>query len=149
MSDFGRITLGLSAEAIAGYGTNHPWDPSDLLRCVRYCERAGISTDGLKRKMTGRSAQWDLLLPEWDHLVSLLRQEMETRDDGRAILTYIEMQRVLAGGTSCETCGGTGRGDECLKCNGTGRRCGGQCRAEDCHSGAALCITCAGRGWSA
>jgi hypothetical protein len=139
---------GLSAQAIAGSGTDHPWDPADLLRCVNYCQRTGITTDGLRRRMAGRSIAWDRLLPEWDHLVALLRHEMDTATDGRAPVTYREMKRVLAAGLKCPKCDGTGRGDPCEKCKGTGRRSGGKCRADHCYQGAALCPDCRGNGYT-
>lgn len=49
---------GLSAQAIAYGGRDHPWDPADLLRCVNYCERAGITVETLRRRMAGRSQAW-------------------------------------------------------------------------------------------
>jgi hypothetical protein len=145
---FGPNVMGLSAQAIAGGGRDHPWDPADLLRCVNYCERAGISTAALQSRMAGRSVQWDRLLPEWDHLVELLRHEMDTRDDRCAPRTYAEMKRVLDDGIACLVCDSTGRGKECIKCKGTGRRSGGRCRAENCYRGADLCPACDGRGYT-
>jgi hypothetical protein len=138
--------LGLSAQAIAGGGTDHPWDPSDLLRCINYCTERGISTDALRTRMAGRSTEWDRLIPEWDHLVALLRHEMDTRTDRTAPRTYAEMKRVLAGGVACADCDSTGRGTACTKCGGAGRRAGGRCRADNCYRGADFCKTCHGRG---
>ena len=69
------MELGLSAQAIAGSGSNHPHDPADLLRCVNYCD-GRLSTSDLRERMAGRSIYWDRLLPEWDNLVGLLRNEM-------------------------------------------------------------------------
>ena len=139
---------GLSAQAIAGGGRDHPYDPGDLLRCVRYCERAGITTEQLQKRMAGRSETWDRLLPEWDRLVEMLRHEMATRDDDRAPLTYIEMKILRAGGIKCSHCAGTGRGTVCPKCRGTGRRAGGRCRAERCARGAHPCDHCRGYGYT-
>ncbi|GAB3125797.1 hypothetical protein HNR05_000954 [Leifsonia psychrotolerans] len=138
---------GLSAQAIAGYGNNHPWDPSDMLRCVRYCE-GRLTTSDIRGRMAGRSKEWDRLLPEWDNLTELLREEMETRTDNNAPRTYREMKRVLADGIFCGTCDGTGRGATCMKCKGTGHRSGGRCRAKHCFSGADYCASCAGRGYT-
>lgn len=140
-------TLGLSASAIAFGGRDHPWDPSDLLRCLNYCN-GRLTTDELRARMTGRSPQWDRLLPEWDNLAKLLRHEMETRTDGNAPRTYREMKRVLADGIACTACDSTGRGTECAKCKGTGRRSGGRCRAEHCYRGADFCPTCQGYGYT-
>lgn len=148
MSWYPPLHLGLSAQAIAYPGAvpHHPWDPSDLLRCVRYCE-GRISTAELRKRMAGRSVEWDRLLPEWDSLVAMLRDEMETATDGRAPRTYHEMKRVLAGGFACSACGSTGRGQTCERCKGTGHRSGGTCRAPHCYRGAALCGVCHGRGY--
>ena len=139
---------GLSSQAIHGSGKDHPWDPSDLLRCMNYCADRGMSTESLRNRMAGRSRQWDLLLPEWDHLTALLRDEMETSTDGHAFRTYHEMRRVLANGINCEPCSGTGRGSECLKCKGTGYRNGGRCRAKNCLFGADTCTPCRGNGYT-
>jgi len=139
--------MGRSASAIAHGGTDYPHDPADLLRCVTYC-RGILSTDGLRKRMAGRSIYWDRLLPEWDNLASLLHDEMETRTDGRAPRTYVEMKRVLTNGIACTACDSTGRGAECPRCKGTGRRSGGRCRAEDCWGGADFCPTCRGRGFT-
>jgi hypothetical protein len=140
--------MGLSAQAIAGGGNNHPWDPSDLLRCVNYCQERAITTPQLRARMAGRSVEWDRLTPEWDNLVALLRHEMDTRTDGNAPRTYAEMKRVLADGIACADCSSTGRGAACVKCKGTGLRGGGRCRAAQCYRGADFCPTCRGRGYT-
>lgn len=140
--------MGLSAQAIAGSGIDHPWDPSDLRRCFQYCERVGLSTKDLQKRMAGRSATWDRLLPEWDRLVALLKNEMATRTDNTAPLTYIEMKVIRSGGDRCPDCQGSGRGDSCPKCKGTGHRSGGRCRAPMCARGAHPCGTCRGNGYT-
>lgn len=145
---YAHTQMGLSAQAIAGNGRHHPHDPSDLLRCVNYCESSLIGTANLRKRMAGRSPSWDRLLPEWDRLVELLRDEMDNGDGRTAPRTYNEMKRVLDNGTSCKTCDGTGRGSECAKCKGTGRRTGGTCRADHCYRGADSCPTCHGRGYT-
>jgi hypothetical protein len=141
------VEMGLSAQAIAGRGHDHPWDPSDLLRCVNYCE-GRLSTPELQARMAGRSIEWDRLLPEWDHLAELLRHEMDTRTDHKAPRTYAEMKRILAGVIACAACDSTVRGVECGKCKGSGRRSGGRCRAIHCYRGADFCTTCNGRGYT-
>jgi hypothetical protein len=137
---------GLSARAIAGGGKDHPHDPSDLLRCINYFGTG--NTTELRRRMAGRSLYWDRLLPHWDELVSVLRQEMDTRTDGNAPRTYVEMRRILDDGVACADCDATGRGTECVKCKGTGRRSGGKCRAPRCFRGADFCFTCYGKGYT-
>ena len=140
--------MGLSAQAIAGGGRNHPHDPSDLVRCVKYMESRCMTTEELCARMAGRSVEWDRLTAHWDDLVTLLKHEVETSTDGMAYRTYIEMKRVMADGVPCEACNATGRGTECAKCKGTGRRAGGRCRAENCwHRGANYCSVCRGKGY--
>jgi hypothetical protein len=140
--------MGLSAQAIAGHGIDHPWDPADMKRCMDYCAWHNISTKELQRRMAGRSATWDRLLPEWDRLVALLRHEMGTRTDDLAPLTYIEMKVIRSGGVKCVACEGSGRGEACPKCKGTGHRSGGRCRAPLCARGAYACDRCRGRGYT-
>ena len=139
--------MGLSAQAIACGGRDHPHDPSDLLRCINYCKgRFGTAT--LRARMAGRSLYWDRLLPHWDRLAELLQHEMDTRTDGTAPRTYAEMKRVLNDGIACAACDATGRGETCVKCKGTGRRSGGRCRAERCYWGADSCSACRGKGYT-
>lgn len=140
-----RPTIGLSAQAIAGSGKDHPRDPSDLVRCVAYCDGNGITTAVLRKRMEGRSPEWSRLVAEWDQLVALLRHEVETRGDGNAPATYAAMRRVIHDGLPCRDCNSTGRGTPCPKCNGTGRRSGGTCRAPRCYRGADYCPACEGR----
>lgn len=137
---------GLSAKAIAGRGTDHPHDPSDLLRCINYWGTG--RTDELQRRMAGRSIYWDRLLPQWDELVTLLEQEMATATNGRAPRTYFAMKRTIYGGVDCTDCATTGRKDACVKCKGTGRRSGGRCRP--CYGSGVetYCPTCRGNGYT-
>lgn len=136
--------MGLSSNAIAGLGSDHPYDPSDLIRRIAYCNRNGITTEQLAVRMAGRSPTWARLVAEWDHLVSLVREEVETRADGTAPRTYAAMRRIRADGVACPDCDATGRGVECPKCKGSGRRSGGRCRAPRCYDGADFCSTCRG-----
>lgn len=136
-------TMGLSAQAIAYGSKDHPRDPSDLRRCIEYC-RGRYSTGELRKRMAGRSPEWDRLLGQWDELCELLQHEMDTRTDGRAPRTYAVMKRLRYDGLPCGTCDSTGRGEPCPKCKGTGRRAGGKCRAPHCFDGADFCPTCRG-----
>jgi hypothetical protein len=140
--------MGLSASAIAHGGRDYPRDPSDLVRCAKYCESRDLSTESLRLRMASRSVEWKRLTDHWDDLVALLKHEVETRTDGMAPRTYAEMKRVLADGVTCAACDGTGRGEECPKCKGTGRRCGGRCRADRCYRGADYCTPCRGHGFT-
>ncbi|MDR7253740.1 hypothetical protein J2X46_002730 [Nocardioides sp. BE266] len=45
--------------------------------------------------MTGRSPEWDALLPHWGELVGLLDDEKDTRKDGCAPATYRRMREIL------------------------------------------------------
>ena len=143
-SHLGPFAVGLSAQAIGGSGSDHPHDPSDLLRCIVSCDFRGIGTEELRRRVDGHSPQWSRLAAEWDDLVALLRHEVETRTDGLAPATYAAMRRLINDGISCPACNATGRGTECPKCKGTGRRSGGRCRVDNCFRGADFCPTCRG-----
>lgn len=93
--------LGLSARAIAYAGhVDHPHDPADLQRCVAYCYTAGITVDQLRKRMAGRSPEWDALLPHWSELIGLLEDEKATRKDGCAPDTYARMRALLDGARS-------------------------------------------------
>jgi hypothetical protein len=90
-----HCNLGMSARAIAYAGhKDHPWDPSDLRRCLDYMRWAGLTTSQLRERMAGRTPQWDALLPHWDDLALLLAEEMK-RDDGSAPATYARMKEIL------------------------------------------------------
>lgn len=138
-----HAVIGLSAEAISGRGSHHPHDPSDLVRCVAYCESRGVTV----AHMANRSTAWSRLVPEWDRLVALLRHEVETRTDGNAPETYREMRRVIDDGSLCGECNATGSSRGCEKCKATGRRSGGRCLACYGSSVAEYCRPCRGRGY--
>jgi hypothetical protein len=90
--------LGLSARAIAYAGhIDHPHDPADLKRCIDYCVTSGITVEGLRTRMAGRSPQWDALLPHWGELAGMLADEMATRSDGCVPLAYARMRDLLDG----------------------------------------------------
>lgn len=96
MSCYCNCHLGLSAQAIASPARrDHPWDAGDLQRCMNYCQSHGIGTEELRKRMAGRSPAWDALLPNWDELTGLLRDEMATRTDGRAPVTNARMREIL------------------------------------------------------
>lgn len=92
---------GLSSHAIArafdhcsAGGTDHPYDPADLNRCINYCAELEISTEALAERMAPVSRQWAALVAEWDFLVALLEEEMAL-GTGRAPATYAQMRRLL------------------------------------------------------
>lgn len=155
---------GLSAEAIVTHltGTNvsgrfhighahHPSDPSDFRRC-QLLLRAVPLAKLMFPAMRGASPQWARLVDAWDEIDATIEQEVpgyvDNARDGRAPLAYRLMKRVIAGGTFCVDCGGSGNGTPCEKCKGSGRRGGGRCRAKGCYSGHALCTTCRGNGYT-
>ena len=92
-----RHDLGLSASAIAHSGNDHPHDPADLRRCVNLCRDRGIDDEALRKRMTGRSPEWDALLPHWGELRGLLEDEIANRKDGCAPATYRRMRDLLEG----------------------------------------------------
>lgn len=79
-------TLGLSAHAIISGGTDHPHDPSDLLRCLNVSRCA-------PKHMRSRSLEWAALVDHWDELRDLVEAEKPT---GRAPRTYARMRELLA-----------------------------------------------------
>lgn len=92
---------GMSSHAIArrrekcmSGGNDHPHDPADLARCDDYCNELGVTTERLVAYMSGVSAAWDALLPEWDSLVTQMREEFPT---GRAPIAYARMRALLNG----------------------------------------------------
>lgn len=87
--------LGLSACAIAYAGHDYPHDPADLKRCVDYCTANWITDQELRRRMAGRSPEWDALLKHWGELTGLLADEIATRTDGTATATYVRMRDIL------------------------------------------------------
>lgn len=91
-----HCNLGMSARAIAFAGhVDHPHDPADLKRCIDYCRQQGITTAILRKRMAGRSPEWDALLPHWNELAGLLAGEVEARTDGCAPATYARMRAIL------------------------------------------------------
>lgn len=91
---------GLSSHAIArafGHcrmgGTDHPYDPADLKRCVDYCAETGVSTKTLSEKMSRVSQTWAALTAEWDSLAALLAEEI-AENTGRAPRTYARMREL-------------------------------------------------------
>lgn len=72
-------------------GTEHPHDPSDLLRCVQFLD-ATEAHDRL-HLMSGVSPQWDFLVWRWSEITNLLAEEMETGNS--APKTYAAMNALL------------------------------------------------------
>ena len=92
---------GLSSEAIAAKmagidsgNTNHPYDPSDLRRCVEFLEAVPEAKDRLEEMCTV-SPDWYRLVGCWGTLTAKLSEEMLNRKDGRAPETYKAMKAVL------------------------------------------------------
>lgn len=69
--------LGLSAQAIAGYGIDHPWDPADLLRCVNFCRTQGIDTTALLLVTFVGAANADATPEQADELLSTVLPIMQ------------------------------------------------------------------------
>lgn len=99
------VATGLSSHAIArafGHctsgGFDHPWDPSDLRRCINYCDETGISVEALRERMATVSESWHALVDHWEELVALIDEE-RSEGTGRAPRTYQRM-RVLLGRAS-------------------------------------------------
>jgi hypothetical protein len=78
--------MGLSAQAIRGYGRFHPHDPSDLCRCLAIQKNP-------PEHMRGVSAEWAILVDHWRELADMLAEE---HPSGRAPKTYARMQELFA-----------------------------------------------------
>lgn len=71
----------------------HPWDPSDLGRCLRLLE-ACPELRPLVPAMAKTGKEWKALVEHWDELEALYREELPT---GRAPKLYDLMQKLLRG----------------------------------------------------
>lgn len=101
-----RGERGISSEAIVeqltgerighGYhrGDDHPYDPSDLRRCMLLLDQHDLAKLVFPGAMVSRSRSWAALDAVWDELIELLREEMK-REDGKAPKTYARMREVL------------------------------------------------------
>ena len=94
-------TEGMSARAIRDHGRplphaedSHPYDTGDLLRCIAYCDRNGLTPDDLRARMAEVSPEWRHLTDHWELLVATLREELGA-GGGKAPRTYALMKRHL------------------------------------------------------
>lgn len=156
-----RGERGLSSEAIVSHLTgevgrysrpHHPLDPADFRRCQLLLKSHPLA-ELVFPQMRTASPEWARLVDVWEEIHQTILAEvpeyLTARPWGqRAPLGYALMQRVIAGGTTCEECAGSGQGDACEGCKGTGRRSGGVCRARRCYLGFRQCQTCRGRGFT-
>lgn len=98
---------GVSSETIVHHVTgldmgrnffsDHPWDPSDLGRCIKLLERCPELDLGFREKMPKVSSVWASLVEHWDELAALLEDEVpgwRSGVKGRAQKTY-DLMRVL------------------------------------------------------
>jgi hypothetical protein len=153
---------GISSEAIVSHltgvpvghshwrGDDHPVDPDDFRRCQLLLAAVPLTrlTFGAMRT---RSPQWARLVDAWAEIEESAESEVPEYLSGRkgsAPRTYSLMKRVIAGGSFCAACDGTGAAEACPKCKGTGHRTGGRCRNSGCHRGYFYCRTCRGRGYT-
>lgn len=95
-----RGERGLSSNALckaifgvpSNAGTEHPYDPDDLRRCMQFLEASGAH-DQLQ-KMAGVSLEWSRLVSRWADLTALFARETATGK--KAPKTYALMQELLA-----------------------------------------------------
>lgn len=76
---------------------NHPYDPSDLRRCMLLLDAVHGSREHLD-KVAQLSGSWAALIENWSELENLLREEMAAGN--RAPKTYTRMKEILNGVTS-------------------------------------------------
>lgn len=102
-----RGERGISSEAIVEQltgervgrhfrGSDHPYDPSDLNRCVKLLDQHDLAKLVFPGAMADRSPEWAALDAAWDELTTLLREE-QAEKTGRAPRTYARMREVLDG----------------------------------------------------
>lgn len=82
--------------ALGGARPCHPWDPSDLARCLLLIEAVPELEDQLPR-MAELSPQWAQLVAHWDELATTLEAESPDwrRGRGEAPRTYRRMKELL------------------------------------------------------
>ena len=79
----------------AGAGTDHPLDPDDLSRCIKFLDAACSDGDdrlGLVEKLREVSLDWWVLAEYWEELEKSFANEGGSRKPG----TYELMQRLFA-----------------------------------------------------
>jgi len=99
---------GVSSETIVHHVTgldmgprfmsDHPYDPDDLIRCVKLLERCPELVPGFREKMPMVSGSWGRLVEQWDELVGLLDEEVpgwRPGERGAAERTYNRMRELL------------------------------------------------------
>ena len=92
---------GMSSEAIAAKmagidngNTMHPFDPSDLNRCVEFFKAVPEAKERIG-EMREVSPSWNKIVEAWDTLTAKLSEELSSRDDRRAPETYKMMKAIL------------------------------------------------------
>lgn len=82
------------------YRTHHPYDPSDLRRCMKLLETVP-EFQGRMEEMRKVSPTWSRFVDRWDELIALLKQEMsDKRNKGKAPQTY-ELMKEIRRDTPC------------------------------------------------
>lgn len=89
----------LTGEPVGRYrygGGDHPYDPSDLNRCVKLLDQHDLAKLSFPGAMASRSPEWAALDAAWGELTDLLKTEIA--DGGvRAPETYARMKEILSG----------------------------------------------------
>ena len=95
--------VGLSSRAILAAAlelpakdVSYPFDPSDLLRCVKMLLACPFAIRGLDRLALTRPATWGRLVPHWYELVNSLHDERGPGERWSAPKTYARMTALLA-----------------------------------------------------
>lgn len=152
---------GMSSQAIVEHLTgvrldrwshgNHPYDPDDFRRCQLLLNAVPLARL-MFPTMRECSPKWARLVDAWDEIHLAIQEEapdyLGSPGGKSAPRAHKLMQRVLAGGTACAPCDGSGKAEACPKCKGSGRRAGGRCRADGCAGGRRYCRVCRGRGFT-
>lgn len=83
-----RVGIGIAR------GDDHPYDPSDLRRCMLLLDQHDLARLVFPGAMAKRSKSWAALDAVWDELIATLREEMDA-GTGKAPRTYARMNEVL------------------------------------------------------
>lgn len=83
-------------DATGGQWFSHPLDPADMLRCQALLDACPELLPSFREKMPLVSAEWRALVENWEHLLSMIHEDVE-ETPGRARRAYGAMSALLGG----------------------------------------------------
>lgn len=89
------IVAAVTGQSVGKFGnTHHPYDPTDLNRCMKLLDAYPLTRLVFKDAVRGLSDTWARMADRWDEMEGLLREEMATRTDNTAPKTYALMREL-------------------------------------------------------